>query len=168
MLQHRSSSVAAPELMGDDPREGLRDPCNPGKSVEAGIETHDPFDTVLSHDGQVNCVACGEPAVSEHDLFGSLEHRAIDRQDFIYKAKQSVERRLNRIKAVDGRVPVQKFLKNFRIADHPLPSAYPFLDKNLGFELARRILAHKVHGNVGINQDQSCGPRGIPAQFRRA
>jgi len=55
--------------------------------------------------------------VAEDDLFGAFGSGAFDREDIIHNTEKRVECMLDIVTAVDGGVPVQDFLQNFRVCD---------------------------------------------------
>ena len=53
----------------------LAQPGDSGEAVEAAIEAQYSLDAVLLHDGDVHGVARRQPAIAEHDFFGTLGGR---------------------------------------------------------------------------------------------
>jgi hypothetical protein len=138
-------------------------PRNSREGVETGIEAHDFANAVLLHYGEVNRIAGRDSLISKDNPFGPFHDSMIDRQDFIDDFQQGIECRLNGIETFDGLISMQNFLQNFGIGDQSLALPNLLFDEQLRFELAGRVAAHQVHGNIGINQNQSWGPRGILA-----
>ncbi len=104
------------------------------------------------------CISRREAFLTKHDRLGSLDCRLIDRKYFIDDSQQSIERRLNRIRALNRHIAVKYLLQHFRIGHQPLSTVYQFLQPTPGIGFMRMGSAYQIHGNVGVDKDHGCTP----------
>jgi len=104
------------------------------------------------------CVSRREAFLTQHDPLGSLDNRLIHREYFIDDSQQCIERRLDRIRTMNGRIAVEYFLEHFGVGHQSLSSVHQFLEPAPGIGFVRMGGAHQIHGNVGINKGHGCTP----------
>src|SRR5579859_8026154 len=100
--------------------------------------------------------------MSQDNLPGTLGVAPRNVEDLIDNAEQSVECRLDRVPAVDGHVAMQNLLQNFGIGDQALAVIHQLFEPSLGVTLVRVRRSHKIHGDVGIDQNHGCAPDPYP------
>jgi hypothetical protein len=118
------------------------------EAVESRIEAHDPPDPMRVHDRQVQRVAGRQANGSEHNGLGSLDDCAINRKDLIDDTEQGVERRLDRVTAVDGDVAMQNLLEDLRVRHETLASRDRLFQESLCVGLVGVRRPHEIHRNV--------------------
>ena len=90
--------------------------------------------------------------MAHYNLFGALGCGPIDREHLIGYAEQGVERGLDRIPAVDGRITVQDFLQNFGISNQALAVGDQVFQQSLSIGFVRMGRANDVHRDIRINE----------------
>ena len=101
----------------------------------------------------MNGIARGKSRVTEDNFLRAFDRRAINRKYLIDDAEQGIECRLNRITAVHCDVTMENFLQNLGVGDQSLSFANEFLDPSLCVNLVRMGCSHKIHWNIGIDQN---------------
>ena len=86
--------------------------------------------------------------MAEDDFLGALHGRTIHGQNHIGNPENRVEGRLNGIRAMDGHVTVQNFLKYLRVRHQPLAITDQSLQEFLCIRLMRMGRTDQIHRNV--------------------
>ncbi len=103
--------------------------------------------------------------MSKDNFLSTLGGGPCDVQHLIDDAEESVKRGLNRISAVDGNIPMQDLLQDLGVSYEALAVVDQFFEQPLGVALVRVGRAHKVHGDVRIDQNHGWAPRSYPASI---
>ncbi len=117
---------------------------------------------MMLHHGKMDSITRRQPRVPQYNLFGTLHHYPVNRQDLIDDAKQSVERWLNGVAPLDRYVAVQDLLQDFRIGDEALPLANELFKQSLRVGLVNMRSAHQVHGDIRVDQNHGFVPTLYP------
>ena len=75
---------------------------------------------MLFHDGEMDRIARRQPAMPQDNLLGTLGGGPRNVKHLIDDAKQSVERRLDGVPAVNGDVPMQDLLQDLGVGNEAL------------------------------------------------
>ncbi len=110
------------------------------------------------HNGEMYPVSCGQSPVSKHDLFSADHSGLANRQHFIHHPEQSVEGGLNGVAAINRNVTVKNFLKYLGIGNQTLTFGDQLFKPSLGIAAMGMGRAHKIHRDVGIDEDHGCKP----------
>ena len=105
------------------------------------------------HDCDVKGIAGRQPAIPEDDRLGAIDSAEIDRENLVDNTEDGIERRLDGIAAVDRHVPMQNFLKYFRVCHQSLAIGDGVLEDSLGIDFPSVRGADEVHRDVGIDED---------------
>src|ERR1700752_1360249 len=108
---------------------------------------------MLLHDGQMNGMATGKATVAQNNLLRPLGGCTVDREDFIDDTEYGIGCDLNVVTTVDRSVTMQNFLENFSVCNQSLALAYEAFQDALRVRFLRTWRTHKVHGDVGINEN---------------
>lgn len=141
----------------------LRQSRDSWKAVKAGVEAHDLFDSMPFHNCHMNGVPSRQATVCQKNLFRPLGNGAVNWEHLINHAQQRVESRLNILAAIDGIVTVQNLLQNFGVGYEALALVHVFFQQALGIGFVRPRGAHKIHRDIGVDQDHGC-----PALYPRS
>src|SRR5262249_9497066 len=139
-----------------------------GERVEAAIERQEGFDAISLHDGDVQCIACGELGRAEQDVLRSISVLVGDRENVVHDVEQRVERSLDSITAIDCTVAMKNLLKDLCVGYQALVCYDAALEKTLGVGLMWMGRPDEIHWDVGIHEDQSTSepyPRSISSRI---
>src|ERR1700674_1878563 len=124
----------------------------------------------MFHYGKMDSITRRQTRVPQHNLFGALHCNPINGQDLIDDAKQGIESGLNGVAALNRHVAVQDLLQNLGIRDETLPLANELFKPSLRVGLVNMSSAHKVHGDIRVDQNHglvpTLYPRSISASMR--
>lgn len=134
-------------------------PLDAGVSIEPRVEAHDLRHAVVLHRCHVYRVSRGELGPTEEDRLRPLDGLKINGKNLIDKAEQRIEGRLDGVAAADGHVAMQDLLEHLGVGNQALPFGDGPLEQTLRIRLMRVRRPDEVHGEVGIDEDQSGSPR---------
>ena len=117
---------------------------------------------MLFHDGDMDRITRRHPSMTQDNLLGTPNGASRDVKHLINDAKQSVERRLDGVPAVDGDVPMQDLLQNLGVGDQALAVIDQLFEPPLRVAFVGVRRAHKIHGDVRIDQNHGCAPDPYP------
>src|SRR5450759_1962103 len=89
--------------------------CNTWKPIKSCVETEDPLDAMLLHNGKMQGIPRRQSRRPQYDRLGALDRRQIDRKHLIDDSKHGIERRLDGLAAVDGDISMQNLLQYFYV-----------------------------------------------------
>ncbi len=117
---------------------------------------------MLFHNCNMDRVTRRQPLVSEDNRFRAFHRTDIDRQHLVDDPAQSIECQLNGIAPVDRNIAVQDFLKHFSICNQALALTDQLFKPTLSVDFVRMGCSDQIHRNVGVDQNQGCGPEMYP------
>ncbi len=129
-----------------------------GKTVEAGIKSHDPADSAPLHDGKVNGVARRQALVAQNYLLRALDKRLLDWQDIIHDSQKRIECGLDGIPTAYGSITMEYLLEDFRIGDQSFSFCKALFDKLPAIHFVLMERADQVHGDIGIDKNHDSSP----------
>ncbi len=102
----------------------------------------------MLHDGEMYGITRRQPPIPQDNLFRALCDRPINSQHLVHDAKQSVERGLDCVAAVDSDVTVQDLLENLGVRNQPPTLADYLFEQSSRVALVGMRSANQVHGNI--------------------
>lgn len=133
----------------------LWQPRDPGHSVEPTVEADNLGDLPASHHGRVQRVARRELGVCVQEILREEDVTLLDGKHVVDDRSQELERGLDRVTAIDGEVAVEDLPEDLAARDQAPPFPRQPLQDTLGVDLVGMVAPHKVHGDVGVEKDQT-------------
>lgn len=111
---------------------------------------------MLLHNGQVQSVPRGQAGMAHDNFFCPFRRGLINGKHLICNTEQGIERRLDRISAVNRHIAMQDFLKNLGVCHKTLPFTGQLLKQSPRVCLMRVRRANEVHRNIRIHKNHDC------------
>lgn len=123
-------------------------------AVKIAIERQNPIDVMSSHHREMQRIPSRQLG-RQYELLGAFEVFHNQGEDLVDDSGQDVKGGLDGVPPIDRRVAMQDFLQHFDIGDEPLVGIEIFVEELAGTGFVRMASSHEVHGNVGIDENQS-------------